>query len=242
MLTGIIICFVYVAFLTVINKLSGVKYTDILKSTHSIRNGLLIPVAISTTLLLAYAILSGWIDRVFSAGFSIESIWLWIIPLVIIVGAIARLTHISWRRFEPIAVVYLIIASFLVGFSEELLVRGILVKSLQDAKLSIVVVGLVSSLIFGILHFVNFINGQDKKTTLVQMANTALIGFNFYIILGLTGTLWAAIILHFVHDLSLLLQGGELNKPKSKNSKFDSLLAILLLVLPIVGIPFLINW
>jgi membrane protease YdiL (CAAX protease family) len=123
---------------------------------------------------------------------------------------------------------YLFLGTLLVGFSEELLVRGIVVTSLLDNGYSIVLTGIISSILFGVLHFINYFNGQSFRITLVQVASTALTGINFFVLFIISGTLWVPILLHAIFDFSLLVQGGELNKATGKEKNIESIIVLLL--------------
>jgi membrane protease YdiL (CAAX protease family) len=236
MLEAIVICFGYVALLLGISKLFGVKYTDIIKNTSNIRNGLFLPVGIGALLLTLYAWLFGWLPKVFSFAPRLESWVLWLIPLLFLVGSVARLAHARWQDFDSKGLLYLVFGTLFVGFSEELLVRGIVVSSLMDHGFSILATGVYSSLLFGLAHGINYFNGQDAKTTLTQMCTTTLFGIDFFVIYVVTGSLWAPIALHFLHDFTLLVQGGSVNKPKSKNNFIDDGIVLALLVLPLIAV------
>lgn len=241
MIAAIIVSVLYVVGLLALNKISKVKYTDIVKSTKNIRNGLFIPVAIGSIVLSLFLIVTGQYTEVFTAGFAIDVSWLWIIPAAIALAGVIRMTHAQWKEFEPSGVLYLFLGALLVGYSEELLVRGYVVTRLVDLDYSVIVIGLISSVIFGVLHFVNYFTGQDIKTTSVQVCTTILFGLDFFILFGLSGMLLLPILLHFFHDFSLLIQGGTVNV-KGKKHKTDNVEAGLMigaLALPILALFFI---
>lgn len=236
MLIGILTCLVYLLLLFVMTKISGVKYTKIISSTKNIKNGLFIPVAIGSLVLLVFSVANRWVPAVFTYSPILYQPLLWLIPLLITATAIIRLFHARWQDYTTKGLILLVCSSLLVGFSEELLVRGILVHSLLQAGYSLVIVGLLSSIIFGTMHAINYFNGQDAKTTLVQMFATSIYGISFFIVLIITGSLWAAILLHAFHDFSLLTQGGEVNNPDTKPHLTETILSLILLVIPILGL------
>ena len=240
MIQGIIICFVYVALLTALSKLSGIKYTDLIKNEHNIKKGMLIPIGIGTLLLTIYAFVRDFIPTVFTYTPRFSNLLLWIVPVVIILGILLRVPRWNLRSFTKRSIIYLVLGAFIVGFSEELLVRGIFVNLLQQSGYSVLVVGLLSSVIFGVMHGINFLTGQNAKTTAGQMFTTTLIGFNFYVVLVLTGSLWVPIVLHALHDLSLFLCGGEINKTDGEVSKQE--LATTLTLLALAPISAVIVW
>ena len=114
--------------------------------------------------------------------------------------------------------------------------RGLTVNALLGDGYSVVATGIISSLIFGLLHFINFFNGQDAKTTTMQVISTILAGANFYIMFVISGTLWLPIIVHALFDFSVLVQGGQINKHPKQQVLFDTILVLVLYVLAIIGL------
>lgn len=236
MLAAIIICFVYVVFLLGLSKYFKVAYTEILKSTDNIKKALFYTVGISTVLLTAFAYAFDWLPGVLSFSPKVDKPILWIIPALVLAGAIWRFTHAKWKSFTSEGVFFLVLGAFLVGFSEELLVRGIVAGSLFDHGFSLFWVAVLSSVIFGVAHSVNYFNGQDAKTTGGQVIMTSFIGLNFFIAYVISGTLWLPIFLHFIHDLSLFAQGGEINAENKDTQKGEVYIVIAMLVLPVLAL------
>lgn len=228
MIESIVVCVVYIILLTVINKITGIKYTELIKNENNIKKGLLIPVAICTLILFIFLLLTNNISDVFSFSPTVNNKFLWVVPIIIVLGIIARFSKYNLASFTKKGIIYLIFSAFLVGFSEELLVRGFVVNQLNDANYNLFWIAIISSLIFGLLHSVNFLTGQDAKTTAMQVITTTLIGINFFVVLTLTGSLWVPILLHFLHDLSIFVQGGKINDVDKKISNSETVLSLLL--------------
>jgi membrane protease YdiL (CAAX protease family) len=227
MASGTLICITYLLILFGLTKLFGIKYTDITKSTENIKKGLVYPIGIATGILTIFAFADGWAPGVFTFTPKVEVLWLWIIPILYVVSILIRMTHANWSHFGKRGIAYLLVATMLVGFSEELLVRGILVSSLD------------SSVIFGLLHFINYFNGQDLKTTSIQVFGTTIFAINYYVIFAISGTLWLPILLHFLYDFSLLSQGGEVNKKTGKESSLELGLIFATYICAIIALFFL---
>jgi membrane protease YdiL (CAAX protease family) len=236
MLTAILICGIYVAGLLILSKRFGVEYPDITKSTHNIKYGITYPVGIGAVALTVYAFATDQIPDVFSIDRSAQNPLLWLIPAVSIIGIILRFTYSRLNEFDSTGLVYLVVGTFMVGYSEELLVRGVAVHTLLDQGYSVVVAGLVSSVIFGLLHFMNYFNGQDLGKTLIQVVGTMLMGLGFYITFVISGNLWVPITVHFLYDLSILLLGPEPKLTNSIRSQIIALSTFLIYILPIVGL------
>ena len=241
MITALVITFIYVTILTLIMKRSGVKYTDILDNERTFLRGLLIPVAISTTLLTVYAWLAGWLPRVFVDEQPIDDMWLLIIPAGLLATIVWRLFHGNWNKYGRRGLIYLIIGTLLVGFSEELLMRGIFVQALQDDGYAAIIVALMSSIVFGVIHGTNALNGQAIKLTIQQIILTAIYGVMMYMILRVTGTLWAPILFHFLYDLSLMLVMTTMNKTDGRKGRatFIDYAPLVLYGLSFIGLFFI---
>jgi len=203
---GLLVVVVYAAVLLLLQKRSGVPYTDIADSEETTRRGVLVPVALALALLLVFAVATGRLAEAFVYSPTISSPWLWAVPALIAAGIVARFATTSWRSLGARRVVVLVVASLLVGVSEELLIRGLFVDVLQDAGLAAVWVAVVSSIVFGLLHGLNVLLGQPPAAALLQVVSTTLTGLALFTCLALSGTLWLPILLHALFDLSLLAQ------------------------------------
>lgn len=188
-------------------KLFGVKYTEITRDTKSIIRGIVLPVGIASVVLVAVSIYTGWLMPSFSYVAEYRNMWLWTIPAAMLVGIVVRFTHARWRTFERRGMLYLILGTLLVGLSEELLARGIFVHLFTLAGMPQYIVMLGTSILFGLLHGMNYFNGQARRTTISQMFVSALTGMGLYLTLVVSGSLLLPIVLHWLFDLSLLAQG-----------------------------------
>lgn len=95
---------------------------------------------------------------------------------------------------------YIIIALFTiaVGFNEEIYFRGLALKFLEEKGRKKSIIG--SSIIFGVLHLVNALNGKNALYIVLQMFFAFLVGIVFAEIVSITKSLWVVIIWHSVHD------------------------------------------
>ena len=236
MIQAIIICSVYLALLISVTKYFGIKYTEIAQNTNNILKGIIYPVGICTVLLTVFAYSTGWLPKVFTYSPRITSPWLWAIPLVLLFGILVRLSYLQSSHLDRKALGLLLLGTFFVGFSEELLVRGIAVGLLQRANLSVLLVGIISSLIFGLLHFANLSLGQDIRKTGAQVAITTLMGINFYVIYVISGTLWLPIVLHALYDFSLLLMDPKYSDKNNLRTGFLISNILILNILPLAAL------
>jgi uncharacterized protein len=237
-LVGILVCVVYLAVLIGLQKASGVRYDQITDNAETMRKGVAIPVAVSTALLLAFTALTGRLADAFTYEPRATTVWLWAVPAVIALGIVLRLLRAPWSQVGARYIVWAFVGTALVGLSEELLVRGYLVDVLQADGRAPWIVALVTSVVFGLLHGANVVNGQDAKTTSIQVVGTVFMGLALFTCLAVSGTLWLPIALHFLLDFSLVVQ-GQMNKVDERQGRVESVLILLAYVLPLPALFFL---
>ena len=121
---------------------------------------------------------------------------LFYIPLIVIASCnlwFGVTVHYKWY-----ITVFYILSMILVGFLEEIIFRGFLFKAMAESNLKPAII--VSSITFGIGHFVNLINGSGAKIipNICQVVSAIAIGFLFVALFHKTKSLWAPIIAHAV--------------------------------------------
>lgn len=134
--------------------------------------------------------------------------WLMWIPsiLIVFVGVVALVD--SGISDAPRAYwIGMTITMVLVGLTEEITFRGILVVGVRRTGGGEAAALLVSSLLFGLFHLPNWLLGQDLVTTLRQVVFTAVVGAAFYSLRRASGSIVACIILHAAYDW-VLIQGS----------------------------------
>ncbi len=243
-LIGVLICTAYGISLFGLIKLFGVKYTEITKSTSNLKRGIFLPVGIASIMLAILSYATGLLPSVFTPpqGSPSDS-WMWVIPAALIIGSVVRFKDSRWHLFTPAGVFYLVVGALFVGFSEELLTRGLLVHFMSQAAMPQVVVMLGSSIIFGLLHGMNYFNGQDRKTTLSQMIVATIMGMSLYVSYTVSGSLWVPILLHALFDISLLTYGTQPDDQERSPSKIELAATLTFYTATfVVLINLLINW
>jgi len=101
----------------------------------------------------------------------------------------------------------LVALAALVGFVEEVVFRGLLLRWLVPHGLWRAAV--VSSVAFGVMHLVNLLAGADLGATLVQVGYATALGFAFAAVALRTGVLWPLVIIHALIDVAGFLTVDE---------------------------------
>ncbi len=208
LLNALIIVVVYIAFLTLLQKLSGVPYTAITKSSTNMLFGVLIPAAIGSLVLTITALWSGWWSDLWRDKYHIKDhAWMHIFMIIVVIEIIANFISGNISYLNIGFIVYAFIGTAFVGYSEELLARGLLVRGARGSGFSEVKVFLIVMVVFGCIHGVNIINGQSIMATLEQMVTAGLAGGVLYTIFRKSGFLAVPMVLHGLYDFSLFTQG-----------------------------------
>ncbi|WP_144509318.1 CPBP family intramembrane glutamic endopeptidase [Bacillus sp. FJAT-22090] len=146
-----------------------------------------------------------WVYFGFTRNLPLKN-WLYYIPLVIIL-AVLCLQGFSPKPLE-------IVTSYigfviLVGFVEESIYRGIMVKLLLPlGNFSAI---LISSALFSFSHILNLLSGQGIWQTGLQLIYALLIGIVLAQLFLKTGNIYPLIIFHSIHNLIQFLGDGGSN-------------------------------
>lgn len=153
------------------------------------------------------------------------------LPMVYIVGAFV----LSIRLGLPPAtvVMWVLLNTFLVGLSEELMFRGVLFQALRSS-VSIVPAVALTTLAFGAIHSLNVFITGDLRGAVIQSTAAALSGLFFITLRLRTGSLWSCIVIHGLWDCAaFLVVLSSRGDPATSTAPADAAsLAPILLVLP----------
>nr|WP_232528214.1 CPBP family intramembrane glutamic endopeptidase [Microbacterium sp. MAH-37] len=134
---------------------------------------------------------------------------MWIAVAVVLLFNVLRFATIDYSEVSAALVATWLLAGVFIGFAEELLTRGIVVKLLRTCGYREIVVAVVSSAIFAGLHSANLLNGQSLLATLLQLVYTFAFGVCMYLALRVSGTIIVPMLLHASTDPSIFLQAAH---------------------------------
>jgi membrane protease YdiL (CAAX protease family) len=206
--TGVFV--VYVVLFIGLMKASGYPYTDIFTTTQGVLRGAVLPLTAGSLWLVVFVLFARW-DFVFrdprklSMGF-----WLWLAPAIMVVTLIAQLVAVTYSAFDAGHLLAILAAAVLVGFAEETMFRGIILRALRSGGRPEALVVLFSSLWFGFFHLTNLIVGAGVSAV-TQSVIASLAGVGLYLARRGFGTLVASMVLHGAWDLSTFLLGTHAN-------------------------------
>ena len=225
----------YMALVGLLWKVSKVDYNTIGSSPENVRRGIIIPIGAGGVMLaIATTVLGAWHDVLFEAERSGPA-WLLVVPVLFGVVALFNTSLIDFTAPGASELLpWLALGTLLVGFSEEVVTRGLMVVGFREAGWSSVTVYLVSTVCFALLHGINAFFGQSAKVTITQMVMTLAAGTALYVIRLSTGTLITGILLHALWDFGTL----GLTATKRPQKPIGGLLAFAMFGVALVGIWF----
>ncbi|KQZ09188.1 hypothetical protein ASD23_12950 [Agromyces sp. Root1464] len=202
---------IWVGYLVVIfamQRVTGVPYTELGESGENLFFGVGLSLIVGTVLLAITTSLLGWWRPVLFDAARSRHRWPLIAPFAMAVLLVVNLAVTDWAAYDA-AFFGASIVLLLVGFTEELTTRGLLLVGLRS-RLSEPWVWFLTTLAFALMHYVNVLTGQDFLPTTLQVGYAFLGGTIFYILRRTTGSLVWAMVLHGFWDFSTFSSGyGE---------------------------------
>ena len=169
------------------------------KLVDTVTSGLGWPFVVAAVFILVVVLWQRWRDVGLCKPVSGRSLILAWLPMIYIVGGLGFALALG---LPPASVwLWILLNTFLVGFSEELMFRGALLQAFRRT-VSIWPAVLLTSLLFGAVHSLNVFMTGDLRSALFQ-STAALLSGIFFIALRLrTGSLWPCIIVHGLWDFA----------------------------------------
>lgn len=233
---GLAIYLAYTLVVLAVQQITGVPYTALGTSGENLFLGAGLSLIVGAVLLAITTSLLGWWRPALFDRHRAAHAWPIIAPAVMAVALLVNLGSTDWGSYDGVFFAASIVL-LLVGFTEELTTRGLLLVGLRS-RLPEVWVWFLTSALFGLMHLVNAFSGQDLTSTLRQVAFAFGAGTIFYILRRVTGSLVWAMVLHGFWDFSTFAVTHGTPGPFAALS---GVLEILAIVLAFVGVAFVIR-
>jgi membrane protease YdiL (CAAX protease family) len=208
---GLAIWLGYVVLVSGLQRVIGVPYTHLGDDGSTLFRGAGISLIVGTVLLAITTTLLGWWRPALRERHPSRHRWPLIAPVLMAALALVNLAATDWSSFDP-AFAAASVSLLLVGFTEEITTRGLLLTGLRS-RLSEGWVWFLTSALFGLMHLVNAAAGQPLVPTLQQVALAFGAGTIFYILRRVTGSLVWAMVLHALWDFSVFASGHGTPSP-----------------------------
>jgi len=164
-----------------------------------------VPILIGGVILVIFGASVGWLRGLFAKQPITGRWWMWIAIAVVVGFNILHLLSIDYGKVGVDYVLTWMLAGLFIGFAEETLTRGYVVRIMRDAGHKEMAVALVSAGLFALLHATNLLSGQPLIATLIQLVYTFFFGIMMYLAMRVTRTLIAPILLHASTDPSIFM-------------------------------------
>lgn len=237
----------YLAFYLAVGQVIGRLFGDAVDEDDPLgtAGGILLvaaPIAIGGLALALFAARQGWLAEVFRRQPVEGRRWMWIAPVLVLGAIVAHLAGVDWSRWSAGQLVALAVLGACVGVTEELATRGLVVRMVRDAGHGEWLVAFLSSLLFALMHLSNLISGMSLEVVAGTVVYTFAFGMCMYLTMRVTGTIWAAIVLHGLTDpTTILVSGGidtSVGAAPSGSSSAAALITTLLIVFGFVAVLF----
>jgi len=202
---GVALAAVYMIVFGGLFKALGVGYGDVGASVSNVQRTLVIPVAVALVVFIGVTSVFGWWrpvlqDRRRAGG------WLIAVPIVMVLALLVGVDYSNLSVLDSNLLLWIGIGVALVGISEELAYRGLVVVAFRGSMRESHV-WLWSSVAFGLLHSINVLLGQGAGATVKQVVVTFIIGSGMYIARRATGLIVVPMLLHLLWDYSAFTAG-----------------------------------
>ncbi len=184
---------------------------DLLASTSSVFFGLALPILLSGAVLVLFGWSIGAVPDIFRRQPLRGKRWMWLAVILVVVPIVLRLAATNWSAYSIAVVLTVLLAGLCIGFAEELLTRGYVVRILRSAGHRERIVLVVSSALFALLHSTNAFTGQPLGTVAFTIAYTFGFGTMMYLSMRVTGSVVWAILLHAATDPTTMLATGGID-------------------------------
>lgn len=164
-----------------------------------------LPILVGAVLLAVFGATTGWLRGLFARQPIEGRGWMWIAVAVVLIFNILHLLSIDYAAAGIEYVLTWLLAGLFIGFAEEVLTRGYVVRIMRSAGHPEVAVALTSAALFALLHSGNLLGGQALVPTLVQIVYTFFFGILMYLAMRVTRTLLAPVLLHASTDPSIFM-------------------------------------
>jgi membrane protease YdiL (CAAX protease family) len=168
-----------------------------------------IPLLVVLALQIILITRRGWWKPVLSEDSRTTKMWMAIPPVIVAVIGLSQFIGDGLSDVPSHYWIGMTLTMLLVGTTEEISFRGILLVGGRQTFGRELYAFLFSSALFGLFHLPNVFLGQEFGPSVAQVVATAVIGSAFYCLRRISGSLIPCILLHAVYDW-MLIQGSAM--------------------------------
>lgn len=198
----------YSALTGAVQSSAGVPYADwFVNAANAWRVGVLSLLA-GSVLLVGFVAVARW-DHLWRDPVRLPVTPLMTLAMVVWCVAVAvRLAGVRWGDVPVDLLAAIVVSGLLVGFAEETLFRGVVLRGLRAGGRSEAAAALWTAACFGLFHLPNVFMGMGP-IGLVQVVLAATSGAVLYVFRRRFGVIWPAMVAHGLWDISTFLATGH---------------------------------
>ena len=206
--TGVAMIVVYIVVVFGLQLSSGIPYADWVSTPANGLRSAVLPLAVGSVLLVAFLAVARW-DMIWRDPGRLPMTTVMKVAIYFFIASILiRFVGIDWGSVETGLLLVVIASGVLVGFAEEMLFRGVFLRSMRTNGRTEAVAALWTAIAFGLFHLPNLLVGSGANQ-LVQVVLAALSGATLYAFRRFRGVILPAMIAHGVWDMSAFLSGSN---------------------------------
>jgi uncharacterized protein len=216
---------------------TGLKYDEVGDTVENVRKGVVLAIGLGTVYLAVITTAFGWWKPALSEPRRVGGGWMWAIPALLLVGVVLNLAATRWGEIDGVGtyVFWLALGCAFVGFSEELLTRGLAIVGARGSMHE-KWVWVFSGVIFASMHAPNALFGESLASTLQQMVLAFTVGLTYYVTRRISGTLVVTMALHALWDFSTFIQARSVKFLDPKPTTLASFALYVAIVMGIVAL------
>lgn len=201
---AVVVWLAYSAITFVVQATSGVPYDAWFKTGANAWRTAVASLAVGIVLLVAFLAVARW-DHVFRDPVRLPTSRWMVAGMAIWWTLIAlRFVAIGWAEVPLDLLVPVVATGVLVGFAEETLFRGIVLRGLREGGRPEATAATLTGVSFGLLHLTNVFIGTGV-VGLTQIPIAAMSGMILYAFRRRFGSMLPAMVAHGVWDISTFL-------------------------------------
>jgi uncharacterized protein len=236
-LSAIVAILGYMVVVFTVWAVTGLEYDEVGDTLENVQKGIVLSMVLGTVYLVAVTTFLGWWKPAILEPRKVGSRWMWIIAVLLLLGAVGNLSFTKWGEIDGVGsyALWLAIGTLFVGFNEELLTRGLAIVG-GRGSMHEKWVWVFSGVIFGLLHAGNALFGQSIAGTVQQMVFAFGVGLTYYVIRRFSGTLIVTMVLHAIWDYSVFIQERSVMDLQDKPTNPSGFVLYVAVILGIVAL------
>ena len=221
----------YMSVVAVIWSIVDFDYDVVGESVENLRSGVVVPIGVGAVFLAVITTYLGWWENVLREIPRVAPRWTLAVPVLMFAIALLNIVSADFSKLSGTYVVTLALGAALVGFSEEILARGLALVGFRGS-VSEAWAWFCTSLLFGLLHGLNLFFGQGLAPTVQQIGFAFMFGTALYVVRMSTGWLVVGMVIHAMWDFGVF--AGE--KSDSTSPAIVGLLNFPFIILSLVAV------